>query len=238
MACVGGRGRARRSRALLRAERRSQRANRLLDESLRFFANPLTTPLPRVTDGIDYVLVATQTSALGTPYVFFTNYDIARPASGPEARARGPGLPALQGAALRDVVLARNQLVARVPGTAGFGHGRSGERHRGQRAAATVASRRRLSADWEIWGPMGGYVAACALRAAGASTEQLATRPRSRATTWASLRSAASTSRCRRASAGAAPRRNGSRSPRKTGRSSTRWCGASATATASSTTRR
>ncbi len=27
-----------------------------------------------------------------------------------------------------------------------------------------------LSADWEIWGPMGGYVAACALRAAGAST--------------------------------------------------------------------
>ena len=28
-----------------------------------------------------------------------------------------------------------------------------------------------LSADWEIWGPMGGYVAACALRAAGASTE-------------------------------------------------------------------
>jgi len=30
-----------------------------------------------------------------------------------------------------------------------------------------------LSADWEIWGPMGGYVAACALRAAGASTEHL-----------------------------------------------------------------
>lgn len=28
-----------------------------------------------------------------------------------------------------------------------------------------------LSADWEIWGPMGGYVAACALRAAGASGE-------------------------------------------------------------------
>jgi acyl-CoA thioesterase II len=28
-----------------------------------------------------------------------------------------------------------------------------------------------LSADWEIWGPMGGYVAACALRAAGASSE-------------------------------------------------------------------
>ena len=29
-----------------------------------------------------------------------------------------------------------------------------------------------LSADWEIWGPMGGYVAACARRAAGASSEQ------------------------------------------------------------------
>jgi acyl-CoA thioesterase-2 len=29
-----------------------------------------------------------------------------------------------------------------------------------------------LSADWEIWGPMGGYVAACALRAAGAATLQ------------------------------------------------------------------
>jgi len=27
-----------------------------------------------------------------------------------------------------------------------------------------------LSADWEIWGPMGGYVASCALRAAGASS--------------------------------------------------------------------
>ena len=30
-----------------------------------------------------------------------------------------------------------------------------------------------LSDDWEIWGPMGGYVAACALRAAGASTEHV-----------------------------------------------------------------
>jgi acyl-CoA thioesterase-2 len=29
-----------------------------------------------------------------------------------------------------------------------------------------------LSADWEIWGPMGGYVAACALRAAGADSPQ------------------------------------------------------------------
>ncbi len=28
-----------------------------------------------------------------------------------------------------------------------------------------------LSRDWEIWGPMGGYVAACALRAAGAETD-------------------------------------------------------------------
>lgn len=27
-----------------------------------------------------------------------------------------------------------------------------------------------LSQDWEIWGPMGGYVAACALRAVGAAT--------------------------------------------------------------------
>jgi acyl-CoA thioesterase II len=27
-----------------------------------------------------------------------------------------------------------------------------------------------LSGDWEIWGPMGGYVAACALRAAGAAS--------------------------------------------------------------------
>lgn len=27
-----------------------------------------------------------------------------------------------------------------------------------------------LSKDWEIWGPMGGYVAACALRAAGAAS--------------------------------------------------------------------
>lgn len=29
-----------------------------------------------------------------------------------------------------------------------------------------------LSPEWEIWGPMGGYVAACALRAVGAATEQ------------------------------------------------------------------
>ena len=28
-----------------------------------------------------------------------------------------------------------------------------------------------LSREWEIWGPMGGYVAACALRAAGAATQ-------------------------------------------------------------------
>ncbi len=28
-----------------------------------------------------------------------------------------------------------------------------------------------LSSEWEIWGPMGGYVAAVALRAAGESTE-------------------------------------------------------------------
>jgi acyl-CoA thioesterase-2 len=28
-----------------------------------------------------------------------------------------------------------------------------------------------LSRDWEIWGPMGGYVASCALRAAGAATD-------------------------------------------------------------------
>jgi acyl-CoA thioesterase-2 len=28
-----------------------------------------------------------------------------------------------------------------------------------------------LSPDWEIWGPMGGYVASCALRAAGAVSE-------------------------------------------------------------------
>ena len=30
--------------------------------------------------------------------------------------------------------------------------------------------RAELSPDWEIWGPMGGYVAACALRAAGAES--------------------------------------------------------------------
>jgi acyl-CoA thioesterase II len=29
-----------------------------------------------------------------------------------------------------------------------------------------------LSRDWEIWGPMGGYVAACALRAAGDASSQ------------------------------------------------------------------
>ncbi len=34
----------------------------------------------------------------------------------------------------------------------------------------TDASRRGLSREWEIWGPMGGYVAAVALRAAGATS--------------------------------------------------------------------
>ena len=29
-----------------------------------------------------------------------------------------------------------------------------------------------LSQEWEIWGPMGGYVAAIGLRAAGAATSQ------------------------------------------------------------------
>src|SRR3954452_5397768 len=28
-----------------------------------------------------------------------------------------------------------------------------------------------INADWEIWGPMGGYVAACALRAAGPASD-------------------------------------------------------------------
>ncbi|MGZ6995020.1 MAG: hypothetical protein ACXVIM_07385 [Acidimicrobiia bacterium] len=67
------------------------RANDLLDESLRFFANPLTTPLPRVTDGIDYVLVATQTSALGTPYVFSTNYDMLAQRPDLKLVREGPG---------------------------------------------------------------------------------------------------------------------------------------------------
>jgi hypothetical protein len=49
------------------------RANRLLDESVRFFANPGFTPLP--ARGIDYVLVATTPAALGTPLVFQTNYE-------------------------------------------------------------------------------------------------------------------------------------------------------------------
>ena len=42
-----------------------------------------------------------------------------------------------------------------------------GDRHRGRRAA-TAATRRGMSRDWEIWGPNGGYVASIALRAAGA----------------------------------------------------------------------
>jgi acyl-CoA thioesterase-2 len=50
----------------------------------------------------------------------------------------------------------------------------------GDLAADTAATavgdghyRATLSADWEIWGPMGGYVAACALRAVGAAAPEL-----------------------------------------------------------------
>jgi acyl-CoA thioesterase II len=39
------------------------------------------------------------------------------------------------------------------------------------RACGEARFQATLSRDWEIWGPMGGYVAACALRAAGAATE-------------------------------------------------------------------
>jgi acyl-CoA thioesterase-2 len=41
------------------------------------------------------------------------------------------------------------------------------------RACGDGRYRATLSAEWEIWGPMGGYVAACALRAAGAASEHV-----------------------------------------------------------------
>ncbi len=42
-----------------------KRANRLLEQSINFFADPGTQPLPTDVKGIDYVLVATEPSALG-----------------------------------------------------------------------------------------------------------------------------------------------------------------------------
>jgi hypothetical protein len=51
-----------------------KRANQLLEQSISFFADPVNQPLPTDAKGIDYVLVATDPSVLGTPLVFSTSY--------------------------------------------------------------------------------------------------------------------------------------------------------------------
>ena len=68
-----------------------KRASTLLDESIRFFANPLITPLPEAAPSISYVLVATTPSVLGTPLVFFTNYDALAQRPDLELVSEGPG---------------------------------------------------------------------------------------------------------------------------------------------------
>jgi hypothetical protein len=68
-----------------------KRASTLLDESIKFFANPLITPLPEAAPNISYVLVATTPSALGTPLVFFTNYDALAQRPDLELVKEGPG---------------------------------------------------------------------------------------------------------------------------------------------------
>jgi hypothetical protein len=49
------------------------RANRLLADSIRYFADPIATPLPADAPGVDYVLIATEPQVFGTPYGFATN---------------------------------------------------------------------------------------------------------------------------------------------------------------------
>ena len=95
-----------------------------------------------------------------------------------------------------------------------------------------------LSADWEIWGPMGGYVAA--VRAPRRGRDDGARRPAIVLVPLPRRRASSARRRraWRRASAVGRRGRNGSRSPRAIAPSSTRWCGASATTKASSTTRR
>ena len=93
-----------------------------------------------------------------------------------------------------------------------------------------------LSSDWEIWGPMGGYVAACALRAAGAATEH--TRPASFSCHYLRVAEFGTVDiRVERASGAGPRRRSGSRSARVAAPSSTRASGRSATTRVSSTTR-
>jgi hypothetical protein len=50
-----------------------KRANRLLADSIRYFADPITAPLPPGAPGVDYILITTEPSVLGTPSVFPTN---------------------------------------------------------------------------------------------------------------------------------------------------------------------
>jgi hypothetical protein len=68
-----------------------ERANTLLGESIRYFADPQHTPLPEHAPGIDYVLVATTPSALGTPLVFGTNYAALAESASLRLVREGPG---------------------------------------------------------------------------------------------------------------------------------------------------
>ncbi len=68
-----------------------KRANQLLEQSIRFFSDPVNQPLPADAKGTDYVLVATTPSVLGTPLLFQTNYTALAQRPGLKLVRSGPG---------------------------------------------------------------------------------------------------------------------------------------------------
>ncbi len=67
------------------------RANHLFEESIAFFTDPKRNPLPVDAKGIDYVLVATNPWALGTPLLFPTAYGALDTLPGLRLVRSGPG---------------------------------------------------------------------------------------------------------------------------------------------------
>ena len=68
-----------------------KRANHLLEQSISFFADPVNQPLPTDAKGVDYLLVGTDPSVLGTPLLFPTSYGALATRPGLKLVRSGPG---------------------------------------------------------------------------------------------------------------------------------------------------
>jgi hypothetical protein len=68
-----------------------KRANGLLGQSIRYFADPSTQPLPRTGEPIDYLLVATEPQVFATSLNFPTSSEGLARAQNLELVYSGPG---------------------------------------------------------------------------------------------------------------------------------------------------